>query len=252
MLVLDAAALSDKTKAAPLTLPTGPGARLATRPLVRFGPDHLASTPELIKRGSIQLLRHLLDGRLPNGERARPGTDLARALDRLRQARTGEGFERSVRSDLGDAGFVTGEIPARGPITAQIDAVAADCVAQQLWVISVKDPLFPFRPQQAMEQLDRFFADYLPQLDRNLAEVEANREHVWQLLRKTPNGQGLPSSDPGWPTTPALICRDTLPVVAVRRSPRSMPAVILRRHIPDWRPGDPPPPALNPPVSSVD
>jgi hypothetical protein len=246
LLVFEAAAFGDREKAAPLTLPTGPSARLVTRPLVAFGPHYVATTPELIKRGSIQLLRHLLDGRLPNGETPRPGTDLALAFNRLRQQRTGGDFEQSVRSALAENGFTVYEFPTSGPITAQIDAVVVDPIAQVLWVVSVKDPLFPFRPQQAMEHLQHFFADYLPQLERNVSEVTSNLDYVWHRMTSSVDGSRLPSANPGWPVAPAMVCRDTPVAVAVRNAVDSLPPIVLRRHLPQWRPGGEPPIHLNP------
>lgn len=248
LLVLDPAILPGWVREAPLMLPTGPAARLVTRPLVKFGPDHLATTPELVKRASVQLLRHMLDGRLPNGAAAKPKTPLAVALDHLRQDRTG-GFEQSVRQSLATAGFAVAEVSDRGPITAQIDAVAVDHVAQKIWIISVKDPFFAFRPQQAMEQLERFFEEYLPQVDRNLAEVDANRGYIWTHLRRAPNGEDLPSLDPGWPLHPMFVFRDVPPAVGIAGATPDLPHLVLRRDLGSWRPGDDPPTFLNPPVA---
>lgn len=213
---------------------TGSETRLGLAPFFELDDGRIITSPSLLRLATLAIFRNIMHGRLPSGRPSRQQTPLEGALGASRRIWTEVDFEDSVRSEFRKAGFRCVEIPA-GPITKrQIDGVVANVKNRRLWVISVKDLMAALRPKQQIEQIDRFYKDFLPQLDANVMDIQHHLEEIQVMLSKESGVDVFPSDISDWSIDGLFVTRELPPVVGMTSSIRVLPRIILRRQIPQF------------------
>src|ERR1035438_1371054 len=210
---------------------TGSETRLGLAPFFKINDDQIVTSPSLLNFATLSIFRNIMHGRLPSGRPSRAKTPLQGALGASRRVWTEDVFEESVRSEFRQVGFRCVEIKKKDFARGQIDGVVADVKHSQLWVVSVKDIMAALRPRQEMEKIDRFYKEFIPQLQTQIDDVRAHLAQVRELLSAQPGIEHLAADIGAWRVLGLFVTRELPPLAGMVTSNEELPRIVLRRDI---------------------